>query len=97
MSCSLTINSSQLVVDGQFLVSLFQICTNLYRILTWMNNNSDGKFGLWIDASFEEGYSTRCLTFDNQVLSGPEGARPNGVDEGRRFQVNRVEVWRVGQ
>lgn len=81
--------------------SLIYLCiytSNVRKMLTWDMNGSDGKFGLWIDASFEEGYSTRCLTFDNQVLSGPEGsARSNGVDEGRRFQVNRVEVWRIGQ
>lgn len=47
----------------------------------------DGGAGLWLDDMLEEGHSAPCETFDNEVLSGGEKGR---------FEVQGVEVWRVG-
>lgn len=57
----------------------------------------NGTFGLWLDASFEKGFSTTCPTFANEVLCSEKYAR-DGVDgrkEGR-FEVMAVECWAVG-
>ncbi|KAI9045541.1 putative oxidative stress response protein Oxr1 [Aspergillus affinis] len=46
----------------------------------------DGRYGLWVDSSFEKGVSSACQTFGNEPLS----------DEGDKFDVIGVEVWYVG-
>ena len=46
----------------------------------------DGKYGLWLDDTFERGISSPCLTFGNEGLS----------DEGEKFGILGVELWRVG-
>lgn len=47
---------------------------------------SDGHYGLWIDASLENGISDSCPTFGNEPLS----------DDGKKFDVLGVEVWYIG-
>lgn len=69
-------------------------CLVVVPILT-ISLQSDGKFGLWLDSTFERGFSTRCPAFDNEVLSGKPERSPSGVEEGK-FEVLDVEVWRVG-
>lgn len=49
-------------------------------------NNSDGHYGLWLDASLEKGISEHCPTFGNERLS----------DDGAKFDVMGVEVWYLG-
>ncbi|SZF03798.1 unnamed protein product [Blumeria hordei] len=46
----------------------------------------DGRYGLWLDDTFEHGISSNCLTFGNEPLS----------DEGEKFDVMGVEVWCIG-
>lgn len=46
----------------------------------------DGHYGLWIDASLENGISEQCPTFGNEPLS----------DDGKKFDVLGVEVWYIG-
>ncbi|CZR57635.1 probable oxidation resistance protein 1 [Phialocephala subalpina] len=46
----------------------------------------DGKYGLWLDDSFERGVSSHCLTFGNEPLS----------EEGQKFEVLGVELWSIG-
>ncbi|KAK9450009.1 TLD-domain-containing protein [Limtongia smithiae] len=45
----------------------------------------DGKFGLYLDDRFEKGTSNSCPAFGNEALS----------DEGPKFSIVGVEVWRV--
>lgn len=49
-------------------------------------NNSDGHYGLWVDAGLEKGVSASSQTFGNEPLS----------DEGVKFDILGVEVWYVG-
>jgi TLD len=53
----------------------------------------DGKFGLWIDAELDKGFSERCPAFGNEVLCREGGERS---DQGSNFNVLGVEVWGVG-
>lgn len=46
----------------------------------------DGKYGLWLDDSFERGISSHCLTFGNEPLS----------EEGEKFDIIGVELWSIG-
>lgn len=46
----------------------------------------DGKYGLWLDDSFEKGISSTCQTFGNERLS----------DEGEKFGILGVEMWVIG-
>ncbi|RDW73742.1 putative oxidation resistance protein 1 [Coleophoma crateriformis] len=46
----------------------------------------DGKYGLWLDDSFEKGISSHCLTFGNEPLS----------EEGDKFDIIGVELWSIG-
>ncbi|KAF8866326.1 TLD-domain-containing protein [Acephala macrosclerotiorum] len=46
----------------------------------------DGKYGLWLDDSFERGVSSHCLTFGNEPLS----------EEGQKFDILGVELWSIG-
>lgn len=46
----------------------------------------DGRYGLWLDDTFERGVSAACLTFGNEPLS----------DEGEKFDVLGVELWAIG-
>ncbi|KAL7268857.1 oxidation resistance protein 1 [Rhizina undulata] len=46
----------------------------------------DGKYGLWLDDVFEKGVSSSCLTFGNERLS----------EEGEKFDIIGVELWKVG-
>ncbi|KAI1000304.1 hypothetical protein K3495_g7891 [Podosphaera aphanis] len=46
----------------------------------------DGRYGLWLDDTFEQGISSHCLTFGNEPLS----------DEGEKFDILGVEVWSIG-
>ncbi|KAK6347023.1 oxidation resistance protein 1 [Orbilia brochopaga] len=46
----------------------------------------DGHYGLWVDDSFDIGVSSMCPTFGNEPLS----------DEGEKFNILGIEVWRVG-
>lgn len=56
----------------------------------------DGKFGLWIDAAFENGLSSRSLTFDNEVLNWQSTPKDPNMKEEGKFEVFKVEVWRCG-
>lgn len=47
---------------------------------------SDGKYGLWLDNVFEKGVSQSCMTFGNEPLS----------EEGEKFDVIGVELWKIG-
>jgi hypothetical protein len=53
----------------------------------------DGKFGLWMDADLEKGFSARCPAFANEVLCESENSDP---ERGSKFEVLGVEVWGVG-
>lgn len=46
----------------------------------------DGHYGLWIDQDLLHGVSDRSLTFGNEPLS----------EQGTKFGILGVEVWRVG-
>lgn len=46
----------------------------------------DGKYGLWLDDTFEKGISSPCQTFGNEPLS----------EEGEKFEIIGVEVWSIG-
>lgn len=46
----------------------------------------DGRYGLWLDDTFEKGISSSCPTFGNEPLS----------DEGEKFDIIGVELWTVG-
>ncbi|KAF3940783.1 hypothetical protein ABW19_dt0209275 [Dactylella cylindrospora] len=46
----------------------------------------DGHYGLWVDDNFDVGVSSTCPTYGNEPLS----------DEGDKFGILGVEVWRVG-
>ncbi|KAL3423969.1 hypothetical protein PVAG01_05716 [Phlyctema vagabunda] len=46
----------------------------------------DGKYGLWLDDSFEKGITSHCLTFGNEPLS----------EEGEKFGIIGVELWSIG-
>jgi len=47
----------------------------------------DGKYGLWLDDTFEKGVSSCCPTFGNEPLS---------EDTGGKFEILDVELWRIG-
>lgn len=47
----------------------------------------DGKYGLWLDDTFEKGVSSSCPTFGNEPLS---------EDTGGKFEILDVELWRIG-
>ncbi|KAA8909809.1 TLD-domain-containing protein [Sphaerosporella brunnea] len=47
----------------------------------------DGKYGLWLDDTFEKGVSNCCPTFGNEPLS---------EDTGGKFEILDVELWRIG-
>lgn len=53
--------------------------------------HSDGKYGLYVDASFVDGTSERCDTFANETLCGDRD-----VDGRARFECLALEVWGVG-
>lgn len=61
-----------------------------------MHVSRDGRFGLWIDAAFENGLSSRSLTFDNEVLNWQSPSKDANAKEEGRFEVFKVEVWRCG-
>ncbi|PWW80624.1 TLD-domain-containing protein [Tuber magnatum] len=46
----------------------------------------NGKYGLWLNDTFDKGLSQACETFGNEPLS----------EEGEKFEVIGVEVWKVG-
>ncbi|KAK6352675.1 oxidation resistance protein 1 [Orbilia blumenaviensis] len=46
----------------------------------------DGHYGLWVDGNLYAGVSSTCPTFGNEPLS----------EEGDKFTILGVEVWRVG-
>lgn len=48
----------------------------------------NGKYGLWLDDRLEHGVSGASETFGNEALC-------DSVEEGRRFDVLSVEVWKV--
>lgn len=48
----------------------------------------DGKYGLWLDDRLEKGLSSSTLTFGNETLC-------DAVEEGRAFDVQTVEVWKI--
>lgn len=64
----------------------------------------NGKYGLWIDSSFEKGVSARCETFDNDVLcdSREKTTNSNNATNGHssaketHFEPVIVEIWAVG-
>ncbi|KAK9898890.1 TLD-domain-containing protein, partial [Cystobasidium minutum MCA 4210] len=56
----------------------------------------DGKFGLWLDSSFDKGFTTSCPAFANEPLCSPSLIK-TGVDgnpEGK-FEIMAVECWAV--
>lgn len=63
---------------------------NDYHILSestfFSVGGGDGRYGLWLDDTFERGVSGACLTFGNEPLS----------EEGEKFDVMGVEVWAIG-
>ena len=57
----------------------------------------DGKFGLWLDSSFDKGFTTSCPAFANEPLCSPSliKAGVDGNPEGK-FEIMAVECWAVG-
>ena len=49
---------------------------------TFILGSSQGRFGLWLDESFNQGRSQNVTTFDNKPLPGKED-----------FIVNNIECW----
>ena len=49
---------------------------------TFIVGSSEGRFGLWLDESFNQGRSQNVSTFDNKPLAGKED-----------FIVNNIECW----
>ncbi|KAJ3223342.1 oxidation resistance protein 1 [Clydaea vesicula] len=61
--------------------------SNNYHILSEIGadiafGGGTGKFGLWLDATLDNGYSSNCPTFENEALSTTEN-----------FHCDCVEVW----
>lgn len=57
----------------------------------------NGKYGLWMDSSFDKGVSARCETFDNDILCDERDKPPREkVKEERKFEPVVVEIWAVG-
>jgi hypothetical protein len=71
---------------------------NEYYIFTnsqFLNvGGGDGKFGLWIDAKFSKGFTTKCPAFDNKPLTQNWIGGISGVDESG-FDVHMFEIWKV--
>lgn len=51
-----------------------------------LTSTRDGKYGLWLDDIFEKGVSQPCMTFGNEPLS----------EEGEKFDIIGVELWKIG-
>lgn len=54
----------------------------------------DGKFGLWIDATLQNGISDPCPAFDNPILSSTSPTSDSTSDH--HFSCYGLEVWAVG-
>ncbi|CAO1634067.1 unnamed protein product [Sympodiomycopsis kandeliae] len=67
-----------------------------------LGGDINGKYGLWIDSSFEKGISAKCETFENEILCDDSDHRSKGNDgaasakKEKRFEPVIVEIWAVG-
>ncbi|CUS10421.1 unnamed protein product [Tuber aestivum] len=88
------INEYLILADGNYLsigggYVYFRPCGRGERRLILFvvrGRNRDGKYGLWLNDTFDKGLSQPCETFGNEPLS----------EEGEKFEVIGVEVWKVG-
>lgn len=55
----------------------------------------DGNFGLCIDSDLDEGISTPCPAFRNEILCSHEVTLGENRKQGK-FKVLNVEVWGIG-
>ena len=73
---------------------------NDYMVLTEAHflsvGGGDGRYGLWIDDALENGVSSRCPTFDNDILCNDSSARTGPEEKESRFECLNIEVWAVG-
>ena len=81
-------------------------CVCVHPPFSWVaqpDDDSDGHYGLYIDASLLEGSSAPCPTFGNPPLCStpPQtGHGRNGVAKARAdvpFECVGLEVWGIGQ
>ena len=49
-----------------------------------------------IDDALENGVSSRCPTFDNDILCNDSSARTGPEEKESRFECLNIEVWAVG-
>lgn len=75
---------------------------NDYMILTEAHylsfGGGEGKYGLWVDGRLEQGVSSHCPAFDNEILcDGKDDSTATQKDgqEGR-FECITLEVWACG-
>ncbi len=73
---------------------------NDYMVLTEAHflsvGGGDGKYGLWIDDALENGVSSRCPAFDNDILCNDSQKRTDPDEKEGRFECLGLEVWAVG-
>ncbi|KAG8807500.1 oxidation resistance protein 1 [Serendipita sp. 399] len=60
-----------------------------------LGGGDDGKTGLFLSASLLDGSSTRCITFNNDVLCAEDelGDPATRLNEAVKFEVIGLEVW----
>ncbi|KDN44372.1 TLD-domain-containing protein [Tilletiaria anomala UBC 951] len=73
---------------------------NEYMIFTEAHflsvGGGEGRFGLWIDDALENGVSSRCPAFDNDILCDGSSATTSVDAKEGRFECLGLEVWAVG-
>ena len=47
-------------------------------------NKSNGKFGLWISEDLDNGHSSKCQTYNNEILS-----------KDHKFLISQLEIWGI--
>ena len=71
------------------------VCSHLSPLtMLSLVHRRNGKFGLWMDANLDKGFSTTCPAFNNDVLCDKTGSATDGTDEGK-FEIMGVECWAV--
>lgn len=75
---------------------------NDYMILTEAHylsfGGGEGKYGLWVDGRLEQGVSSHCLAFDNEILCDGKDDSDVSKQDGQegRFECITLEVWACG-
>ncbi|PWN32283.1 TLD-domain-containing protein, partial [Meira miltonrushii] len=75
---------------------------NDYMILTEAHylsfGGGEGKYGLWVDGRLEQGVSSHCPAFDNEILCDgkDDSTAPQKEGQEGRFECITLEVWACG-